>query len=64
MQAFHQAVADDMKMVCDEHFIMAIEAACVTTMEYARDPLSCHQRIRGALEEMDPSDGLAEPYWD
>lgn len=64
MNRLPERIAADMQMVCDEHFIIAVELACVSTPEYDTDPLSCRQRVRGALEELDPSDGLAEAAWD
>lgn len=53
MQEFYEKVATDMDNVCDDEFITAIEGACITQAEYARDPQACHQRIRAAFEEMD-----------
>lgn len=51
-QAFYAEIAKSMGQSLDDSLIDAIEAAAITQDEWAQNPLSCKQRIRGAQEEM------------
>ena len=47
-----EAIARDMRRICDDEFIQAVEAACITQHEYDTHPsFDIHNRVRAALEE-------------
>lgn len=47
-----QQIADKMGHRLSDEFIMCVEAACITTMEWEEDPTQVMARVRGAQEEL------------